>query len=195
VCVKLLVTSCTGVLICDCFIAQPQYCIHLCARGLDEGKDGGIKMAWPCHSTRLYTGNTKGGKDSTRKPHETRTVEEHVKCKDTDTSIRVTGKESVENKSTNTPNHQPLKECKPITPTPPQKSDNKTSAECKAPSSSAQTGVHKTIPSESEHDRLHRTTNSPKQEYSRNTNGKQKRNARKLTGGVLLLLATVFAVS
>jgi len=192
---KLLVTSCTGVLICDCFIAQPQYSIHLCARGVDEGKDGRIKMAWPCHSTRMYTGNSKGGKDDTCKPCETRTVEDHLKCKDTDTSIRVTGKESVENKSTDTPNQQPLKECKPVTPTLPQKSDNKTFAECKAPSSSAQTSVHKIIPSEPEHDRLHRTTNSPQQEYSHDSNGKQKWSARKLTGGILLLLATVFAVS
>jgi len=152
-------------------------------------------MAWPCHSTRKYTGNPKGGKDGTCKPRETRTVEEHLKCKDTDTSIQVTRKESVENKSTNTPNQQPLKECKPITPTPPQKPDNKTFAECKAPSSSAQTSVHKIIPSEPENDRLRRTTNSPQQEYSRDTNGKQKGSAGKLTGGVLLLLATLFAVS
>ena len=152
-------------------------------------------MAWPCHSTRKYTGNPKGGKDGTCKPRETRTVEEHLKCKDTDTSIQVTRKESVENKSTNTPNQQPLKECKPITPTPPQEPDNKTFAECKAPSSSAQTGVHKIIPSEPENDRLRGTTNSPQQEYSRDTNGKQKGSAGKLTGGVLLLLATLFAVS
>jgi hypothetical protein len=122
-------------------------------------------------------------------------VEEQLKCKDTDTSIRVTRKESVENKSTNTPNQQPLKECKPITPTPPQKSDNKMLAECKTPSSSVQTSVFRVIPSEPEHDRLHRTTNSPQQEYSFDMNGKQKRNAGKLAGGVLLLLATVFAVS
>jgi hypothetical protein len=143
----------------------------------------------------MYTGNPKGGKDDSCKPCETRTMEEHLKCKNTDTSIRVTGKESDENKSTDTPNQQPLKECKPVTPTPPQKSDNKTFSECKAPSSSSQTSVHKIIPSETERDRLRRTTNSPQQEYSFDTNGKQNWNARKLTGGVLLLLATVFAVS
>jgi hypothetical protein len=143
----------------------------------------------------MYTGNPKGGKDGTCKPHETRTVEEHLKCKDTDSSIRVTRKESVGNKSINTPNQRPPEECKPVTPTPPQKSDNKTFAECKAPSSSTQTNVHKIIPSEAEHDRLLRTTNSPQQEYSHDTNGKQKRSAGKLTGGVLLLLAIVFAVS
>lgn len=152
-------------------------------------------MAWQCRSTRMYTDNPKGGKDGTCKPHATtKTVEEHLKCKDSDTSIQVTRKESIENKSTNTPNQQPLKEYKPITPTPPQKSDNKTFAECKAPSSSAQTSVHKVIPLEQERDRLSRTTNSSQQEYSFDMNGKQERYTRKLTG-VLLLLATVFAVS
>jgi hypothetical protein len=143
----------------------------------------------------MYTDNPKGGKDGTCKPCETtNTVEEQLKCKDTDTSFQVTRKESVENKSTNTPNQQ-LKECKPVTPTPPQESDDKMFAECKAPSSSTQTSVHKIVSSEPEHDRLHRTTNYPQQEYSLDTNGKQKSYTRKLTGGVLLLLATVFAVS
>lgn len=174
--------------------AQPQYFIHLCARGLDESKDGGTKMAWPRHITRMYTGNPKGGKDGTRKARETtKTVEEHVKCKETDTSIQATRKEPAENKSTDTANQPPLKECKPLTFTPPQKSDSKTSAECKA-SSKGQTAVHKIIPSEQERDSLHRTTNSPKQECSHDMNGKQKRYTGKLIGGVLLLLATVIAV-
>jgi hypothetical protein len=143
----------------------------------------------------MYTGNPKGGKDGTCKARETtKTVEEHVKCKETDTSIQATRKEPAENKSTDTANQPPLKECKPLTFTPPQKSDSKTSAECKA-SSKGQTAVHKIIPSEQERDSLHRTTNSPKQECSHDMNGKQKRYTGKLIGGVLLLLATVIAVS
>lgn len=179
-----------------CFIAQPQYFIHLCARGLDESKNGGTKMAWPCHSMRMYTDSPKVGKDGTCKSHETsKAVEESVKRKEPDTSIRVTGKEPVENKSTNTPNQLPLKECEPMTPTPPQKSDNKTFADYKASSSESQRAVHKIIPSEQEHDRLHRTRNSSQQEGSHDMNGKQKRYTGKLIGGVLLLLATVIAVS
>jgi hypothetical protein len=141
----------------------------------------------------MCTGNRKEGEQSTCKPPKTtKTVDRHVKCKDIDTSVRATGRESVENKSIDT---RPLKEWKSVTATPPQKSDNRTFAEYKAPSSEGQATVHKNIPSEQEHNRLHKTTNSPQQECSHDMNGKQKRYTRNLIGGVLLLLATVMAVS
>lgn len=50
------------------------------ASGTDERKDGAIKAARLHHTTRMYTSNTKGGKDGSHKmPETTKTLEESGK--------------------------------------------------------------------------------------------------------------------
>jgi hypothetical protein len=159
---------------------------------MDEGKDGAIKIAQPHHTTRMYTSSSEGMKDqSFKSPEKTKTVEKHVKYKDTETSIKTTGGECIQSKVTSPSSHLSEKECKPGKPIAPQKPDIKPAAEYRAQSSVDQPPVNKAIPSEQECSQPHVMKGVPQPDSS---GGKQKYNGR-LIGGLLFLVASAIAVS
>lgn len=199
------------VLICVHFAARPRYFVQLCAKRSDEGKAGGIETASAHYTKRMYTSRSKGGNSGSCKPPETtRRVEERVKSKDIDTSNQLTRRECIQNIFTGLPNQPSGKEPKPVTailaqkfstsnqpsgkdgkpviPKPPQKSDIKPDAECKAPYPGGQQPLHKINPSKQEYGKPQ--PNSP---YG--VSGKQKNYTWQIIGGIVLLLVSAIAVS
>ncbi|XP_021940582.1 apoptosis-inducing factor 1, mitochondrial isoform X2 [Zootermopsis nevadensis] len=171
---------------------QPQYFIRLYDSGTDDGKDGTMKIVRPYLNIRTYTTNSKGAKGgSCKSPETTKAMEEHVKCKDTDTS-KQTQRECTQSKVTGPPKEPSEKECKPVMPITPQKADIKPAAEYKSQSPVGQPPVSKLIPSEQESSKPHKMKNVIQQDSPGDTSGKQKKYGRQLIGG-LLLLASAFA--
>jgi hypothetical protein len=154
----------------------------------------------------MYTSRPKGGNDtSCKRPETTRRVDEHVNSKDIYISNQGTRRKCLQNYFTCLPNQltgkvpravtlfhprefstssqSSGKVDKPIIPKPPQKSDVKPDAECKASYSGGQLPLHKVNPSEQEHGNPR--PNSP------GMSGKQKRYTWQIIGGIFLLISAI----
>lgn len=193
------------VLICINFAARQRYFVQLCARRSDVRKAGGIEMASAHYTKRTYTNRFKGTSSGSCKPPETiRRVDEHVKSKDIGTSNQGTRRECIQKSFTGLPDqpsrkepvttivaqkfstsNQPSgKDGKPVIPEPPQKSDIKPDAGCKAPYSDGQPPLHKINSSKQEYGK-------PQPNFPYGMSGKQKNYTWKIIAGVVLLVSAI----